>query len=202
MNVLYDFAEFRVDSRQRLLLLRDSGKALPLSSRAFDTLLFFLENRGKLLDKSTLMAAVWPHVVVEENNLNQHISALRRVLGETRDDHRFIVTEPGRGYRFVADVTTSTAAQDASVPPAAEPVPAPVPVPHAVPHSRVGRLGWMIGTIAAAVIVGAAIWWFAPQLHETSAPGKRLSRPSSQVAQALRRAAWGKCAWRCSRSRI
>ena len=101
-HFVYDVGDFRVDSMQRLLLLRASGRALPLNSRAFDTLLFFLENRGKLLDKSTLMAAVWPNVVVEENNLNQHISALRRVLGETRDDHRFIVTEPGRAITLDA----------------------------------------------------------------------------------------------------
>ena len=49
-------------------------------------------------------STLWPHVVVEENNLNQAISTLRRVFGETRDDHRFIVTKPGRGYRFVAHV--------------------------------------------------------------------------------------------------
>ncbi len=166
MNILYDFAEFRVDSRQRLLLLKDSGKALPLSSRAFDTLLFFLENRGKLLDKSTLMAAVWPNVVVEENNLNQHISALRRVLGETRDDHRFIVTEPGRGYRFVANVTTSTPVPDP-----------PAPVPQAAARAHRGRRGWMIGTIGAALIVGAVIWWFKPGVHETSASGEVLVAP-------------------------
>ena len=53
-HLVYDFGDFRVDSMQRLLLLRATGRPLPLNSRAFDTLLFFLENRGKLLDKSTL----------------------------------------------------------------------------------------------------------------------------------------------------
>jgi TolB-like protein/DNA-binding winged helix-turn-helix (wHTH) protein len=103
--VAYEFGDFRVDVRQRLLLLRGDGRSLPLSSRAFDTLLFFLEHPGELLDKSTLMAAIWPKVVVEENNLNQHISALRRVLGERpEEDRRFLVTVPGRGYKFVAAV--------------------------------------------------------------------------------------------------
>ena len=100
----YEFGDFRVDVRQRRLLLRADGRALPLSSRAFDTLIFFLEHPGELLDKSTLMAAIWPKVVVEENNLNQHISALRRVLGERPEEHKFLVTVPGRGYRFVAPV--------------------------------------------------------------------------------------------------
>ncbi len=102
----YEFGDFRVDVTHRLLLLKSDGRALPLSSRAFEALLFFLEHRGQLLDKSTLMKAIWPNAVVEENNLNQHVSTLRRVLGESRDDHRFIVTVPGRGYRFVAEVTT------------------------------------------------------------------------------------------------
>jgi TolB-like protein/DNA-binding winged helix-turn-helix (wHTH) protein len=164
-HLVYDFGEFRVDSTQRLLLLRDGGRSLPLSSRAFDTLLFFLENRGQLLDKSRLMAAVWPNVVVEENNLNQHISALRRVLGETRDDHRFIVTEPGRGYRFVADVTTSTVLPD--------PLAAPPdsPLPQLEPPGRRGRgvPGWSVAGLAVAVILGAAIWWFRSRPAENSA---------------------------------
>src|SRR5579859_1859537 len=100
----YEFGDFRLEVGKRLLLLRATGRTLPLSARAFDTLLFFLEHPGELLDKFTLMAAVWPKVVVEENNLNQHISALRRLLGERPDEHRFIVTIPGRGYRFVAPV--------------------------------------------------------------------------------------------------
>jgi len=61
-----------------------------------------LQHPGELLDKSTLIAAVWPNVVVEENNLNQVISALRRALGDGSGGRRFIVTVPGRGYQFVA----------------------------------------------------------------------------------------------------
>lgn len=103
--MIYEFGAFRLDSDQRLLLLKDGGRALPLTSRAFETLLFFVEHRGELLDKAALMKAIWPNVVVEENNLNQNISILRRVLGETPGEYRFIVTVPGRGYRFVASVT-------------------------------------------------------------------------------------------------
>jgi DNA-binding winged helix-turn-helix (wHTH) protein len=103
-HVVYEFADFRVDATQRLLQLKVDGRALPLTSRAFDALLYFTQHRGQLLDKSTLMAAIWPNTIVEENNLNQQISLLRRVLGEAPGDHRFIVTIPGQGYRFVADV--------------------------------------------------------------------------------------------------
>ena len=103
-STAYEFGDFRVDAQQRVLLLKANGRALPISSRALDLLIFFLEHPGELLDKSTLMAAVWPKVVVEENNLNQHISAIRRLLGDRPEEHRYIVTVPGRGYRFVAAV--------------------------------------------------------------------------------------------------
>jgi TolB-like protein/DNA-binding winged helix-turn-helix (wHTH) protein len=106
--VLYEFGEFRLDGLRRVLSSRVDGQPLQVTGKIFDTLLFFVERSGQLLDKRTLMEALWPNVVVEENNLTQAIHTLRRVLGERPDDHRFIVTVPGRGYRFVADVTTST----------------------------------------------------------------------------------------------
>jgi TolB-like protein/DNA-binding winged helix-turn-helix (wHTH) protein len=174
-HLVYDFGEFRVDSTQRLLLLRDSGRSLPLSSRAFDALLFLLENRGQLLDKSRLMAAVWPNVVVEENNLNQHISALRRVLGETRDDHRFIVTEPGRGYRFVADVTTSTGSPDPPAAPADSPLQPQLELAVRRGH---GVLGWSLAGLVVAVVLGAAIWWFRSRPAQNSASQITVAAPS------------------------
>jgi TolB-like protein len=109
-RIHYEFEGFRLDPQQRLLLAGGDGRPVPLAPKVFDTLLYFLERRGELLDKTTLMKAIWPNVVVEENSLNQNISALRRALGENPGEHRYIVTEPGRGYRFVADVRTVTAA--------------------------------------------------------------------------------------------
>jgi Tol biopolymer transport system component/DNA-binding winged helix-turn-helix (wHTH) protein len=103
VDVTYRFSGFSVDPVRRLLF-GPNGQPIALTPRVFETLLYFLEHRGELLKKQALLDAVWPHVIVEENNLNQAISTLRRILGETRDDHRFIVTEPGRGYRFVARV--------------------------------------------------------------------------------------------------
>jgi DNA-binding winged helix-turn-helix (wHTH) protein/formylglycine-generating enzyme required for sulfatase activity len=105
VDVTYRFNGFSADPVRRLLFGPD-GQPIALKPRVFDTLLYLIEHRGDLLQKQALLDAIWPHVVVEENNLNQAISTLRRVLGETRDDHRFIVTEPGRGYRFVAPVET------------------------------------------------------------------------------------------------
>ncbi len=101
-NAVYEFEGFRVDALRRQLLRL--GTALPLTSKSFDTLLFLIHHRGNTVSKSELMNSVWPDTAVEENNLTQQISALRRTLGERPDDHRFIVTIPGKGYSFVADV--------------------------------------------------------------------------------------------------
>ena len=104
---IYEFGDFRIDAAKRLLLTRD-GERVSLTPKAFDTLLYLVEHSGTLLDKDELLKAVWADTIVEENNLNQHISTLRRVLGEKRDEHQYIVTVPGRGYRFIADVSTHT----------------------------------------------------------------------------------------------
>jgi DNA-binding winged helix-turn-helix (wHTH) protein len=103
-RIVYAFDRFRVDPQQRLLFADSVERAVPLPPRVFDTLLHFIERPGELLSKRALMRAVWPNLVVEENGLNQSISLLRRSLGETPGDHRFIVTIPRRGYRFVAKV--------------------------------------------------------------------------------------------------
>jgi len=102
-NEVLVFEGFTVDLRKRLLVGPD-GRPIPLSGRAFDTLLYLVEHPNELLEKQTLMRAIWPSVVVEENNLNQNISIVRRALGEIPGEHRFIVTIPGRGFRFVPAV--------------------------------------------------------------------------------------------------
>src|SRR5438552_18641452 len=99
---IYEFDNFRLDPLERML--RRTGEPLPLTPRVFDTLLYLVRHHGRVLEKEELMRAIWPDAIVEENNLNQNISTLRRVLSETRGDHRYIVTIPGRGYRFAADV--------------------------------------------------------------------------------------------------
>jgi DNA-binding winged helix-turn-helix (wHTH) protein len=66
-RIVYEFDEFRLDLQQRLLSRAD-GRPIPLTPKIFDTLLYFVERRGELLDKATLMKAIWPNIVVEENS--------------------------------------------------------------------------------------------------------------------------------------
>jgi len=114
-QLIYEFGDFRVDSLRRVLSLRNDDQPLQITGKVFDTLLYLVERAGQVLDKRTLMSAIWPDVIVEESNLTQTIHTLRRVLGERPDDHRFIVTVPGRGYRFVANVTTCTPEEPAAI---------------------------------------------------------------------------------------
>jgi len=99
---LYEFGPFCLNPLKRIVL-RD-GEPLPLTPKCFDILLALVEHPGEVLVKEELMESVWPDTVVEEGNLNRNISTLRKALGESPNDHRYIVTVPGRGYRFVAEV--------------------------------------------------------------------------------------------------
>lgn len=101
---LYKFGNFRLDVAKRLLL-KGVDEIVPLMPKAFDTLLYLVQNSGKVIEKDELMAEIWADTIVEENNLTQNISILRRVFGEKPGEHRFIVTVPGHGYKFVAEVT-------------------------------------------------------------------------------------------------
>jgi TolB-like protein/DNA-binding winged helix-turn-helix (wHTH) protein len=103
----YEFGPFRVDAQKRLLL--HEGEPVPLTPKAFDILLVMLARHGEALGKEELMQAVWPDVAVEENNLTRNISTLRKALGEKPNEHRYVVTIPGNGYRFVAAVRTTGA---------------------------------------------------------------------------------------------
>ena len=105
-NLAYEFGPFRLDPAERLLL-RD-GQAVALTPKAFDLLVYLVEHHGHLVEKQSLMTALWPDTVVEEANLAYNVSALRKALGEVREGGRFIETVPTRGYRFVARVTVSS----------------------------------------------------------------------------------------------
>src|SRR5262245_18734386 len=99
---IYEFGHYRLDAAERLLS-RD-GEVVPLQPKTFDVLLTLVERHGRLLEKDELMRAVWPDTVVEEVNLANNISILRKVLGDGGNGQQFIETAPKRGYRFVAEV--------------------------------------------------------------------------------------------------
>ena len=104
---IYEFGPFRLDAGERLLL-RD-GQLLPLTPKAFEVLLALVENRNHIVEKDELMSRVWPDTCVEEVNLANNISVLRKVLGDGAGGERYIQTVPRRGYRFVANVSESLA---------------------------------------------------------------------------------------------
>lgn len=101
LGKIYCFDKFRLDVAERLLF--DGEKTLTMSPKVFDTLLFMVENAGHILSKDHMLEEIWEGAFVEENNLAQNISILRRILGETKDT-KFIETVPKFGYRFVASV--------------------------------------------------------------------------------------------------
>ena len=96
------FGPFRLLAARRELSAH--GVPVTLGQRAFDVLLALVRRHGELVTKDELMAEVWPGIAVEENNLQVHVSALRKVLGAAGDDQRYLLTVAGRGYRFVAPV--------------------------------------------------------------------------------------------------
>src|SRR5262249_24373479 len=94
-----EFGRFKVVAHRRELLA--DGKSVTLDGRAFETLLALIDARGTVIDKELLMRRVWPDRIVEENNLQARIAALRKALGADRD---LIRTVAGRGYQFTGEI--------------------------------------------------------------------------------------------------
>src|SRR5262252_10630115 len=109
----YEFGHFQVDCGRRLLMR--GGEPVPLTPKAFEILLVLIQNRDRVMEKDEMMRLVWPGTVVEENNLTRNISNLRKALGEGPNDHRFIVTVPGRGYQFAAVIPLAMPLPDGAV---------------------------------------------------------------------------------------
>ena len=112
----YVFEGFRLDL-QRRRLSDPSGRTVSLSGRAYDVLAYLVEHRARVVTKEELLGAVWPQLVVEENNLSQAVHHIRTALGDSRADPHFLVTVTGRGFQFVADTEVErwpgTAGRDA-----------------------------------------------------------------------------------------
>src|SRR5271167_2181278 len=111
-NNLYRFGQFVLDPDKRALCRADSP--VSLTPRAFDVLLFLVQNPNRLVTKEELLQAVWGDTFVEEGNLTQYISHLRKALGDNSEDSRLIVTIARKGYQFTARVTVADAADTAN----------------------------------------------------------------------------------------
>ena len=155
----YAFGDFVLERSQQRVTHRD-GTPLNLSPRHFSALLLFAERAGQLLDKDTLMLALWPDLVVEENNLSQVVSSLRRALGDDSQGSRYIQTVPRRGFRFVAAVTVLADA-DADAPPPSDAPSEPItPVPPGTPADPSKRHTLRLAVAGGATsVVASAGWW-------------------------------------------
>jgi DNA-binding winged helix-turn-helix (wHTH) protein/TolB-like protein/tetratricopeptide (TPR) repeat protein len=173
----YQFAGFSFEPAKRRLSGPD-GVAIPLSGRAWDVLAYLVANRDRVVGKDELIKTVWPHNIVEDNNLNQAISTVRRALGDSRDTPRFIVTVAGRGYQFIGDVVPlaiagadpgdpathqpSVAFQQESSDAAVVSVEFPISSPAQASEqaTRISRRAALYGlAAAAAVAAGTFLWW-------------------------------------------
>src|SRR6204780_5160606 len=111
MGNLYRFGQFVLDPGKRTLSRADSP--ISLTPKAFDVLLFLVQNPNRLVTKEELLQAVWGDTIVEEGNLTQYISHLRKALGDNPEDTRLIVTIARKGSQFTGDVTVAEAADPA-----------------------------------------------------------------------------------------
>jgi DNA-binding winged helix-turn-helix (wHTH) protein/tetratricopeptide (TPR) repeat protein len=105
-NVVYEFGPFRMDPDKQVLL-RD-GQLIAVTPKAFEMLLMLVRRDREVVSKEELLKEIWPDSFVEEANLSQQIFKLRKALGDSPDGERYIVTLPGRGYRFAVPVRTIT----------------------------------------------------------------------------------------------
>ena len=153
------FEGFEVDTLRREL--RDpAGALVPLSSKAFDVLCVLIAHRHEVATKEQLLAEAWPGRVIEDNNLTQAIAALRRAFGADARHRRFIVTVPGRGYRFAAEVTDAREA---------------APVTPDSPTSVSPRAHWRLAVLLGVVLL-AAVW---------AGSGRRTSPPVEAAPMSL-----------------
>ncbi|MEP6900654.1 MAG: winged helix-turn-helix domain-containing protein [Actinomycetota bacterium] len=102
IRTIFTFDGFVLETEKRLLI--KDGKTISLNNKTYDLLQTFVLNRGRLMTKNELLNVIWEGQFVEESNLAVQVSTLRKILGEKKDEHRYILTVPGEGYRFVAEV--------------------------------------------------------------------------------------------------
>ncbi len=181
----YEFGSFRLDPQERLLWR--AGKIVWLTPKAFDTLLALLEKSGQLLSKDELMERVWPHTYVEEANLAQNISTLRKALSESTDGIKYIETLPRRGYRFIAPVQKVPVTPEVMQVGADSPIPAaatpalpeqyqpPTPTTEALPAKPPRRKAFFAGLAILLVLLVAGIIFTAKWRAEKTQQVRRLA---------------------------
>src|ERR1044071_166859 len=111
---LYEFGSFHLDATERVL--RRNGQEIKLRQKAYEVLLVLIQNCGHIVEREVLMQKVWPNSFVEEANITQHISDLRKIFGEGCNNHDYIETIPKRGYRFIATVKETVEEDQNSTP--------------------------------------------------------------------------------------
>jgi len=154
-RLAFAFGPFRLDVAERLLL-RD-GEPITLPPKAFETLLVLVQNSGRLITKRDLMNRLWPDTFVEEANLANNISLLRKVLDDDRQECKYIETVPKSGYRFVATVT--------------EPATPRTEVAHDSSTNASGvRRSWLAVALAATVLAVIAGYYFFYSRAASSTP--------------------------------
>src|SRR6185436_18925183 len=166
----WEFDRFTLLREMRLLV--SNGTPVPLMSKAFDTLVFLVEHRDRVVTKDELLQAVWPDVIVEEGNLTQQIFLIRKALGDTAQQPRYIATVPGHGYRFMARVkeivpgwaavTTPVVQENVSNPVAANGV-----------HTRTSlrwHLRWIAFGVTGIVLLTLAGLWLLRTSRVPTAP--------------------------------
>ncbi|HJZ82733.1 MAG TPA: winged helix-turn-helix domain-containing protein, partial [Pyrinomonadaceae bacterium] len=186
----YEFGSFRLDTGERILMCE--GQLVPLTPKAFETLLVLVESNGRIIDKEELLSKIWPDTFVEEVSLAKKISLLRKTLGEDFA-HHYIETIPRRGYRFVAEVREvwqeSTAQTFSPSSPRghgtneqeklsprnalemAEPLDAPATNQHGGQRlSLVSRLSWGAALLVIGLVAGILVWQMATRLRANSSP--------------------------------
>ncbi len=154
---LYEFGSFRVDPEKELLLR--GNETVPLAPKTFQVLLVLMHHKKEVVTKDELMKSVWPDTFVEEANLSRNIFLLRKALGECPQDHQYILTVPGKGYRFAEDVQI-VPEQDLSI----------VAANHAkveieVKESKPWRWAAVAVVIVLASAAGAVGFFFAHRVH-------------------------------------
>src|ERR1700722_19383373 len=98
----YQFGEYELKVRTRTVSYR--GTSVPFEPKTFEVLLYLVANAGRVVSKEELLKAVWPDSFVEESNLTQHVFRLRKALRPREGGEPYIVTVPGQGYQFSAEV--------------------------------------------------------------------------------------------------